>query len=218
MVFRRAEVLSLAVALLGTLGLAEAATAQTSRARAIYCCDVGGQPICGDILPDACYGRAYREVSPAGTLRRVVPAPLSAEEIAQRDAAERQRRSDEAARAKQERIDQALLETYHSLEQLDARREREVGALDRAIQVLRQRETELLERQSALIREAGELGDGGPKATIEENIRSLDGEIVTQRRVIDAKLRERSAVLDRFDEDRQRYLQLTSPAARPNGR
>ena len=98
---------------------------------------------------------------------------------------------------------------------IDARREREVGALDRAIQVLRQRETELLERQSALIREAGELGDGGPKATIEENIRSLDGEIVTQRSVIDAKLRERSAVLDRFDEDRQRYLQLTSPAARP---
>ena len=52
-------------------------------AAAIYCCDVGGQPVCGDILPAACYGRAYREVSPSGIVRRVVPAPLSAEEIAQ---------------------------------------------------------------------------------------------------------------------------------------
>ena len=36
--------------------------AQTTTAKIVYCCDVGGQPVCGDILPAACYGRAYREV------------------------------------------------------------------------------------------------------------------------------------------------------------
>ncbi|HRG71572.1 MAG TPA: hypothetical protein PLH95_08025, partial [Thauera aminoaromatica] len=51
--------------------------AQQSGGASIYCCDVGGQPVCGDILPAACYGRAYREMSPSGIVRRTVPAPLT---------------------------------------------------------------------------------------------------------------------------------------------
>ena len=50
--------------------------------RTTYCCDVGGQPVCGDILPAACYGRAYREMSPSGLVRRTVAAPLTPQEIA----------------------------------------------------------------------------------------------------------------------------------------
>ena len=57
--------------------------AQTTTAKIVYCCDVGGQPVCGDILPAACYGRAYREVSPSGLVRRTVAAPLTPEEIAE---------------------------------------------------------------------------------------------------------------------------------------
>ena len=55
--------------------------AQPAGAASIYCCDVGGQPVCGDILPAACYGRAYREMSPSGIVRRTVPAPLTADEL-----------------------------------------------------------------------------------------------------------------------------------------
>ena len=33
-----------------------------------------------------------------------------------------------------------------------------------------------------------------------------------------AKMRERAALLDRFDEDRQRYIQLTIPAVQPGRR
>ena len=192
--------------------------AQAPRARLIYCCDVGGQPVCGDILPEACYGRAYREVSPSGTVRRVVPAPLTPEEIAARDAEVNERRVEAALQLKQQRMDEALLETYRSLPQLDARRDREIGALDRAIQVLRQREGELIERQRVLIEEAAQAGEGNVSPVLEENIHSLDGEIVAQRGVIAAKMRERAAVLDRFDEDRQRYIRLTTPAAQPGRR
>jgi hypothetical protein len=51
-------------------------------------------------------------------------------------------------------------------------------------------------------------------ADLENDIRSLDGEIVAQRSIIDAKMRERSAVLDRFEEDRRRYLILNAPEGR----
>ncbi len=63
-----------------------------------------------------------------------------------------------------------------------------------------------------LIEEAAQSGEGNVSPIIEENIHSLDGEIVAQRGVIAAKMRERAVLLDRFDEDRQRYIQLTTPA------
>ena len=118
--------------------------AQPAGAASIYCCDVGGQPVCGDILPAACYGRAYREMSPSGIVRRSVPAPLTADEIAQRAAAEHKRRAEEAERMRQLRLDQALLETYRSVQDLDSRRDRELRDLDRSIRELRARESELI--------------------------------------------------------------------------
>ena len=218
MAFRRADLLGAVLALIGVLLVSGSALAQAPRARVIYCCDVGGQPVCGDILPEACYGRAYREVSPSGTVRRIVAAPLTAEEIAARDAQARARRTEEAVRLKQQRMDEALLETYRSLQHLDTRRDREIGMLDRAIQSLRQREAELIERQHELIEEAAQAGEGNVPEITEDNIHSLDGEIIAQRSVIAAKMRERAAVLDRFDEDRQRYIQLTAPAMQPGKR
>lgn len=211
---RRAEFWSLSGVLLLALWAPEAVFAQAPRARTIYCCDVGAQPVCGDILPEACYGRAYREVSPSGLVRRVVPAPLSADEIARRNAEDRQRRLDEVARMKQQRLDEALLETYRSVEDLDRRRDREVADLDRTIHTLRERETALLVQQKELIEKGSGYPEGSMPADLEDDIRSLDGEIIAQRSIIDAKLRERSAVLDRFEEDRKRYLILSVPEGR----
>ena len=60
MAFRRAELVGMILALTGMSLASGSVQAQAPRARMIYCCDVGGQPVCGDILPEACYGRAYR--------------------------------------------------------------------------------------------------------------------------------------------------------------
>ena len=182
---------------------------QQAGGRSIYCCDVGGQPVCGDILPAACYGRSYREMSPSGVVRRTVSAPLTPEEIAERAAAERERRAAEADRQRKLRLDQALLDTYRSLADLDSRRDRELRDLDRSIRALRAREAELLERQRNLIAEATHTDKSDVAASLEADIGLLDSEIVTQSSIIAAKLRERSAVVEHFDEQRRRYLELT---------
>ncbi|HRP22369.1 MAG TPA: hypothetical protein PLF79_05285 [Thauera sp.] len=207
---RRAEYGLAGLACLLALSAWPGEAAAQEGGRTIYCCDVGGQPVCGDILPAACYGRAYREMSPSGVVRRTVSAPLTAEEIARRAETERQRRAEEADRLRQLRLDQALLETYRSLKDLDSRRDRELRDLDRSIRELRERESELIERQQVLIGEATRTEDSGVAASLEEDIRTLDSEIVTQSRIIAAKLRERNAVLDRFEEHRRRYVELIS--------
>ena len=191
--------------------------AQPAGAASIYCCDVGGQPVCGDILPAACYGRAYREMSPSGIVRRTVPAPLTADEIAQRAAAEHKRRAEEAERMRQLRLDQALLETYRSVQDLDSRRDRELRDLDRSIRELRARESELIERQHGLIEEATRTERSDVASSLEADIRLLDSEIAAQSSVVAAKLRERSAVVERFEEHRARFIELTeggNPEAR----
>ncbi len=201
--------------IVATLLLPLGAAAQNTGARTIYCCDVGGQPVCGDILPTACYGSAYREISPSGTVRRNVAAPLTADEIARRNAEARLRRVEEAERMRQLRLDQALLETYRSVEDLDSRRDRELADLDRTLRDLRARESDLLELQRRIIVDAQDLQRGTKDPGVMEDLRNLDGEILAQRSVIDAKLRERSAILDRFEEDRRRYLELTSSVEPP---
>lgn len=149
-------------------------------------------------------------MSPSGIVRRTVAAPLTAEEIAHRAAAEHKRRGEEAERMRQVRLDQALLETYRSVQDLDSRRDRELRELDRSIRQLRARESELLERQRALIDEATRTDKSDVAASLEADIRLLDSEIVAQSSVVAAKLRERGAVVERFEEHRRRYVELTA--------
>ena len=62
-----------------------------------FCChDATGKQVCGDILPQACYGRAYREVGSNGQTIRTFDAPLTAEQRALRTAEEEKKRIDEA--------------------------------------------------------------------------------------------------------------------------
>ena len=209
---RRAEsrLAALACALvLGALPGAVQAQAQAG-GRTTYCCDVGGQPVCGDILPAACYGRAYREMSPSGLVRRTVAAPLTPQEIAERAAVERERRAAEAERVRSLRLDQALLETYRNLDDLDSRRDRELRDLDRTIRALRARESELIERHHSLIAEATHTDKSEVAASLEADIGVLDSEIAAQSSIIAAKLRERNAVVERFEEHRRRYVELTA--------
>lgn len=184
----------------------------TAQARTIFCCDIGGQPVCGDILPAACYGRGYREIGPQGTLLRYVPPPMTAEEAARHEQEERRRKEAEAVALRQRRLDRALLDTYPSEEVLIARRDRALADMDRTIADLRVREKGLLERKARLSQETEFYRGQQLPADLAEDLHNIEGEITAQRSVIDAKMREREAVKSRFEEDRSRYRELTAPS------
>lgn len=174
----------------------------------IYCCEVGGQPVCGDILPAACYGRAYREVSAQGRTRRQVQAPVSDEEYARKVNAERHAKEAESETLRKRRLEQALLETYASIADLDARRDRELADLDDTLEKLRAHEKELLDEQKKVDKEIDAFkGQGVPRA-LQNQSQSLATKQADQQALIDAKAKERAAVSQKFAEDRQRYLEL----------
>ena len=54
--------------------------AQTPSRGSVFCCMDNGHQVCGDVLPMQCFGKSYREMSPQGTVRRIVEAPLTPEQ------------------------------------------------------------------------------------------------------------------------------------------
>ncbi|GHU12756.1 hypothetical protein AGMMS50225_21350 [Betaproteobacteria bacterium] len=212
MVFVRQIKFAALVAALLAFALPSEAMAQAGGAApgTVYCCDVGGQPICGDILQTVCYGRAYREVSPQGIVRRHVVPPLTAEEIARNKDALRLKREAEEQALRQERLDRALLSAYSSIEELDKRRDYEMTSFDRAIVNLMGQERDLKERRKGLEAEVDALNGRPVPTELQESLRDVESEISTLHTVLLAKDQEREATRKRFDNDRRRYLDLSS--------
>jgi hypothetical protein len=94
-------------------------------APSIFCCNnEAGRQVCGDVLPSACYGRAYRELGYTGRTARTVEAPLTGEQRVQRAAEEQRRSEQERLLNEQRRKDQALLNTYGSEKDIEIMRSR----------------------------------------------------------------------------------------------
>lgn len=213
---RRADVLPdvLRFVLLAALPVPVAASADGG-ARTIYCCqDASDRTMCADILPSACYGRAYREISPQGHVRRHVAAPLTPEEIARRDAEAQRRKKEEARALKQRRLDQALLATYRSLEDIDERQDRALAGAEQSLRQAREREAELVAERARVVA-AGAGGDGARSRDVAARLQALDGELVLLRSVITAKARQIDAIRARFAADRRRYVELIAGGESP---
>lgn len=175
----------------------------------IYCCDdERGRPVCGDVLPTVCFGKAYREISPQGTVRRHVAAPLTAEEIARRDAEERRLQEEEALLAVQRRIDRALLETYQNLDDIDFLEARALAEVERELEVIAEREEELAEQRERLMLETEfYIGRELPRE-LATGLRLIDTELAAYESVRAAKQVETQSIRERFAADRRRYAEL----------
>lgn len=183
--------------------------ASTGASARIYCCDdANGQRVCGDVLPAACYDRKYRELGSQGNVRKEVAPPLSREEIERRKAEEARRKAEEERLAKQRRIDQALLDTYASVEDIDSRRDREIADIERSIEAERARSEELEKRRKRLDEER-EFYKGKPlPRELASALKAFESEMTTHSRMLEQKARDIQALRERYAADRARYLEL----------
>lgn len=190
----------------GLLLLAKGAAAGPTT---ITCCeDAGGRRICADVLPPACYGREYREISSQGTVTRVVPAPMTAEERARVEQEEKARKLAEDKAREARRRDLALLQTYANLSDLESQRERAVADIERDLAVAQRREAEVLKRRAKLEREAEFYLQKALPSELANSLFENDGELNAQRTIIASKQRDLEMVKARYDTDRRRYTEL----------
>lgn len=197
--------------LAGILGLCGPAGAAGPPGPAkFYCCtDSSGKQVCGDILPQACYGRAYRELGPTGQTIHHVDAPLTAEQRAQRAAEEEKHKEEDAARKEQQRRDAALLNTYGNEQDIEAMRKRAQGDVLKSIKEAEERIVMIRAQRKKFENEAEFYRKKTLPAEVRKGLADADFEIKAQESIIEAKKKELDIIKAKYDEDRRRFLELS---------
>lgn len=191
------------------------AHAQTASKGTVYCCTDNGHQVCGDVLPPQCFGKSYREMSPQGTVRRTVEAPLSPEQLARREAEERARRAEVARQRAEMRRNQSLLETYSSVADIDSRRDRAIESVELELRQAEARHAQLMKKRTGLLREAEFFQKRAMPPALAASLRESDSELAAQNSIMEAKRRDIEAIRNRFEQDRSRYIALTEPRPFP---
>lgn len=197
-----------ALALLGMATLVSVSSANA--AGKLFCCnDSNGRQVCGDLMPTECYGRAYREVGESGRTVRNVDAPLTAEQRAERAAEDERRKAEEAAMKEQQRKDQALLNTYGSVKDIDAMRERALVDVEKSISDAEARIVEIKARRTKFENEAEFYKKKQLPPEVQKGLSDADSEIKAQQSIIESKRRDIDVIREKYDEDKRRYLDLS---------
>jgi len=191
-----------------------AALPMPAQAGKSYCCvDANGRQACGDILPQQCYGRAYREVGERGNTLRQVEAPLTGEQKTQREAELAKKKEIERIAQEEKRRNQALLNTFGSERDIDAMRDYKLTDMDKALKEIQGKLDTVLKRKQKL---DGEMEFYKKKAVppeLKEQIRVNDVEIKAHSAALEAKKQEMEAVRTKFEADKKRFRELTGGKA-----
>lgn len=174
-----------------------------------YCCtDENGRQACSDVLPQACWGRAYREVDGRGITLRRIEAPLTPEQRAVREAEARRKREQERLAAEERRRNQALLDAYGSEKDIDMVRDRALREVEKSLALATERYKEAARRQKELSEEMEFYrSKPAPKALL-DSIRDNESELRAHGSVIEAKQKEMDALRAKYDEEKRRYVDL----------
>ena len=200
----------------GVLSFALVACHAAMGAGTLFCCaDTSGKQVCGDLLPQACYGRAYRELGDNGRTLRNVEAPLTAEQREARTAEEEQRKVEAAALKEQQRKDQALLNTYASEKDIEAMRLRAQEDVRKSIKDAEEQIAAIRVRRKKFEDEAEFYKKKASPPEVKKGLRDTDFEIQAQQSVIESKQKELDIIRAKYDEDLKRLRELSGHRAAP---
>ena len=183
-----------------------------------YCCtDENHHRVCGDIVPAQCQSRAYNELNSQGVLSRQYEAPLTHEQRVQRDIELARKAAEEHRAAEAARRDRALIASYSSVADLDAKRNRALSGANAALRLAQERVEASIARKQKLEHDAERFRNKAMSENLKGSIRDNESELAARQATLVERQKELVDTQTRYDEDRQRYLQLTNsaPAALP---
>jgi type IV secretory pathway VirB10-like protein len=196
---------------LAVLLAAMALPATAQQGNKLYCCD-GGR-ICADSLPAQCRGKAFRILDEKGNVIKEVGPPLTPEQKAQLVLEEKQRKEAEEKLKEQRRKDQALLDTYATLEDIDFAQRKAENDINLAIKDTETKIEASKKKRKKFEDEAEFYKKGTMPAEVAKGLGEADHEIKTQQELLAVKRGDLQTIKTKYDTDRKRYIELTG--ARP---
>lgn len=181
------------------------------------CIDANGRRLTSDRLIPQCIDREQQELNPSGTVRRIIPPSLTAEERARADVQKRAEAEARARSAEERRREHALITRYpnedaHQLARADA-----VRQLNAVIETARTREQELQKQQTAIQVEMEFYQRDPSKAPewLKQRQVTNNQQLAAQRNYIEERQREVARIQQRFDEELTILKRLWGPRTTP---
>jgi len=183
----------------------------------IYSCvDAKGRHLTSDRPITDCIDRQQEELNPSGTVKRIVPPSLTAEERARQEAKARQAREKQAREAEEKRRDLALLTRYPNQAAHDKERNAALAIADDVMSAATRRTALLVAERQKLDaeREFYRKDPSKMPARLKREIDENQQQMTEQKRYIASMEGEKSRINARFDEElsRLRALWATLPA------
>ncbi|MBC7610329.1 MAG: DUF4124 domain-containing protein [Polaromonas sp.] len=177
----------------------------------IYVCtDAKGRKITSDRPISECMDRTQQEVTPSGTVKRVLGPSLTAQERAVQEEKDKQTAEVRAREAEDKRRDRALLLRYPTRAVHDKERGLALAQIDEVIKAATKRTLELAEQRKAIGTEMEFYIKDPSKApaSLKRRIEENDSSIAVSKRFIADQDMEKQRVNLRFDEELVKLKQL----------
>jgi hypothetical protein len=137
-------------------------------------------------------------------------APLTAEQKAQRDAELAQKKAEERKAADEDRRNRALLASYASIKDIDAKRDRNLHEAESVLHNVQERYDAALERRAELRKDADFYVKQPMPDVLKAKIRENEADISGHQAAIEERKKDIAEITGRFEEERQRYLKLST--------
>ena len=190
------------------LALAPAAAQE----RMYKCIDARGRVYYTQVPPPECLGRDTQELNKSGTLIRRNPAviPLSPAQEQAREAERRKKNEDEERSKEDRRKNLALLNTYSSERDIEDARTRALKEAQVAIEDTEKSIAGAQKRHQELEAEKEFYVKKPMPFKLKQEITNNEMQIRNQTVLLDAKKKEINTINAKYDEDKRRYVELTS--------
>ena len=187
--------------------------ASAAGASSIYTCiDKNGRKLTSDRPIAECIDREQRELSPSGTVRRVVGPTLTDHERAAQEAQRRQAQEERSRVQEERRRDRVMLARYPDAATHNVERTAAVALLDEVSTAAAQRIIELRQQRKGLDQEL-EFYSGNPaKAPLKlrRQLAENDEGVLEQQRFLVSQEQEKRRVHQRFDAELAQLQKLWS--------
>lgn len=207
---------ALLAALLGTgNGTVLAAPEQGASGKIICWKDKSGKVVgCGDKVPPEYQNSATKELDKRGVTIKQSEGPLSAEQKKAQQAELERKKLEQERKEEQRRNDKALLETFSNEKEIDLKRSRELQLIDGTIETLQTSLKNATDRYNDARGRAGKYAarkEQVPAAVQDEVDRASADKAKIEQQIV-AKRKDRDATNKKYDEIKQRFIELKGGA------
>ena len=208
--------LTLSATALALVFAATVVCAQSKPASKIVCWkDKSGRVVgCGDKVPPEYQDSAIKELNQRGVTVRQSDAALTPEQRRAQQADAERKQADEVKRAEQRRQDKALLDTFSNEKEIDLKRSRDIQLIESNIETLQTNLKNADDRQNdarGRIEQYKKRNAAVPGSIQDDLDRSESDKIKLQNQIVQ-KRREITALNQRYDELKRRFVDLKSGA------